>query len=959
MPAPSFLYRITSLCLLATIFCIGSVKAQSLAEQMQKLNQANQMRIDAETHLSNRLHLIVAHYQLENALPITALVTSEELALAFDNKLYLNPLTQKVGIRIQTEQADLLLPELEKIGFTLTGNASQYRILEGYLAPENILSLEGLTAYGLISATAFANPANNTGSVSSQADTSLQAYRVRGTAPDNFDGTGVNVGVLSDSYDFLVGAAAGIASGDLPAGGVTVIQDDGTSDEGRAMLEIVHDIAPGAGLFFATANGGQVAFANNIQALATAGCGVIVDDIVYLEEPFFQDGILTQFIDNVTNFNDAIYFSSAGNRDVQAYENTTPVIANDPISTADALDFDQTAGVDFYQQFTLNDGEQFRAALQWDDPWYTLAGVDTDLNFVITDDPPTTVLALANDDNILSQIPSELVSYTDATVDGLPQTYNVLIVKVVGPDPARLKYVNFGTHNLNEFDTQSPTVNPHAGGGTCVAVAAAPYWEAATEAFSSHGPSTFLFDNTGTALATPEVRAKPDFTSNDGANNTFFGVDFEGDGPPNFFGTSAAAPHAAGVAAILRQAFPTANRDAIYNTMVASTTDIGIAGVDSIAGAGVIDAYKAIYPNPIPAPLDVTEGLESGNLSRAWELNYPGAGRIRPNTAFGPAGGTQHLTMDAWFGSNTIFKLNEAILHFDATGASNIILSFDQVEFGDEDNVMPNTFAGSVNADGVALSIDGTNWYRLFDLTGANSPATYANKTIDLSNFATTNALPLGADVQIKFQQYDNFPFADDGFAFDNISITGSVLPINLLSFTAVPAPNQTVSVKWETTQEVENDHFIIERSREGTQFESLKEIAGSGTTDQAQFYQYLDTQPYQGQNYYRLWQVDQNGQKTLSETVSVWIEGGNSLSVFPNPIVQGKLHWQYEALENGLINVRVLDLNGRSIQAFDQVVEIGLNQNQIDISNLPAGTYLIEVANNKAYRSVQRFSKL
>ncbi|MEM6346736.1 MAG: S8 family serine peptidase [Bacteroidota bacterium] len=958
MHAPSVFYRTASLCLLTCLLGFASLQAQSLAEQMLKLKQAKQMRIDSETRLTERLHLILGHYQLDNGLPITALVSPEELALAFDNKLYLHPLTQKVGIRIQTEQAALLLPELEKIGFVLSAEAPEQRFLEGYLDPQDILALEGLEAYGLISATAFANPINDTGSVTSQADTSMQAYRVRGTAPDNFDGTGVNVGVLSDSYDFLGGAAAGITSGDLPVAGVTVIQDDGTSDEGRAMLEIVHDMAPGAGLFFATAFGGEANFAANIQNLATAGCGVIVDDIVYLEEPFFQDGIISQVIENVTLFNDAIYFSSAGNRNVQAYENTAPTIANDPISTVDALDFDPTAAVDFYQQFTLNDFESFRAALQWDDPWYTVAGVDTDLDFLITDDPPTTVLALADDDNLLSQVPSELINFTDATMDGLPQTYNVFIVRFAGPDPGRLKYVNFGTHTLNEFDTQSPTVNPHAGTTSCVAVGAAFYADAANEAFSSHGPSTFLFDNTGTPLGAPAVRAKPDFTANDGANNTFFGPnDTEGDGFPNFFGTSAAAPHAAGMAAILRQAFPTDNRNAIYTRMVNSTTDIGIAGVDTIAGAGMVDVYRAIYPTPIPAALDVNDGLETANFSRAWELNYPGAGRMRPNTAFGPAGGTNHLTMDSWF--DGIFRLNEAILHFDASFATNVVLSFDQFESGDEDDLMPATFTGSVNADGVALSVDGNNWFRLFDLTGVNSPAAYANKSIDLSNFATTNAITLGADVRIKFQQFDNFAFPSDGFAFDNISITGSVLPVNLLSFDAEPAPEQTVMVSWETAMEVDNDRFILERSRDGAQFESLSELLGAGTTDIAQSYQYLDNNPYQGLNYYRLWQVDRDGSKTLSEVVSVFVERGNALSVFPNPVANGQLAWQYEANESGSMKIEIIDLSGRVLQSLQQSVDLGLQHYQLDVSSLPAGTYILKATNAKTYRSVQRFTKL
>ena len=102
------------------------------------------------------------------------------------------------------------------------------------------------------------------------ADQARRRYRV--------DGSGIGIGVLSDGVDSL---AERQASGDLPAA-VTVLPDqEGEGDEGTAMLEIVHDLAPGARLFFATAFGGQAQFAANIEALCDAGADVIVDDIAY------------------------------------------------------------------------------------------------------------------------------------------------------------------------------------------------------------------------------------------------------------------------------------------------------------------------------------------------------------------------------------------------------------------------------------------------------------------------------------------------------------------------------------------------------------------------------------------------------------------------------------------------------------------------------------------------------
>src|SRR5215510_2567682 len=161
----------------------------------------------------------------------------------------------------------------------------------------------------------FARPAyatTNVGLVTSQGDQAMRAYVARATF--GVDGTGVTVGVLSDSFDCLGGATAEVANGDLSP--VTVIQElsncTGGTDEGRAMLQLIHDVAPGASLAFATAFLGQASFASSILALQTAGAGVIVDDVNYAGAPMFQDGIITQAVDTVKGMGVA-YFTSSGN----------------------------------------------------------------------------------------------------------------------------------------------------------------------------------------------------------------------------------------------------------------------------------------------------------------------------------------------------------------------------------------------------------------------------------------------------------------------------------------------------------------------------------------------------------------------------------------------------------------------------------------------------------------------
>src|SRR6202140_2888645 len=155
-------------------------------------------------------------------------------------------------------------------------------------------------------------------------------------------GAGVTVGVLSDSYDcyavyaannvpaggaagyanngFTAAAATDISTGDLPST-VNVLEEAQAGqggcmaygaptqlpfgDEGRAMLQVVHDVAPGASLAFYTADNSEADFANGMGKLAAhvavggAGAMVIADDVGYFDEPFFQDGIVAQAIDAV------------------------------------------------------------------------------------------------------------------------------------------------------------------------------------------------------------------------------------------------------------------------------------------------------------------------------------------------------------------------------------------------------------------------------------------------------------------------------------------------------------------------------------------------------------------------------------------------------------------------------------------------------------------------------------
>jgi hypothetical protein len=156
---------------------------------------------------------------------------------------------------------------------------------------------------------------------------------------------------------------------------------------------------------------------------------------------------------------------------------------------------------------------------------------------------------------------------------------------------------------INEFATDSSTLFGHANAVGAEAVGAAFFEDTpeygtsppVLEPYSSAGGTPILFDTSGNALPAPEVRLKPEITAVDGVNTTFFFDDSHGnDGIDDFFGTSAAAPHAAGLAALMLEAQPGAMPGQVNAALESTAIDMGPAGFDYDSGYGLIQADLAI-----------------------------------------------------------------------------------------------------------------------------------------------------------------------------------------------------------------------------------------------------------------------------------------------------------------------------------------------------------------------------
>ena len=477
-----------------------------------------------------------------------------------------------------TGQGGVLLDDLRQLGLT---NGVRYGSVVSGLLP--VAAIEKAVALqSLRSVSASRRPINNAGSITSQGDTALRANVAR--AVHGVDGTGVTVGVLSDSYDTLGGAASDINSGDLPASGVTVIGGEYNQcgilifciDEGRAMLQIIYDMAPGADLLFHTGMGGKASYANAITTLAASGADVIVDDLLYLNEPMFQDGIVAQAVDSVVAGN-SVYYSAAGNAGRDSYE--APFVDSgvifcieffEPIGDCDPIfervgkmhDFDPGAGVDLFQSVTVPIDSVLTIAMQWDEP-FGGPGPRNDHDIVLLDESTNFYFEISANDNVATGEGWEVLQFQNHQFLGYGTEFNIIItyddVDSNGPPATLLKTVIFGSANtLNEFRTDSSTLFGHANAAGAEAVGAAFFLDnteygispPALQPYSSAGGTPILFRTNGTSLPVPEVRQKPEITAVDGVNTTFFFSDTHlNDGLDDFFGTSAAAPHAAGIAA--------------------------------------------------------------------------------------------------------------------------------------------------------------------------------------------------------------------------------------------------------------------------------------------------------------------------------------------------------------------------------------------------------------------------
>lgn len=417
------------------------------------------------------------------------------------------------------------------------------------------------------------------GQITTSGDQILKSDTARETFQVN--GAGIKIGIISTSFDTQNQLSNDITNGELPGllnsvfKPVQILKDLApgnlvADDEGRALAQIIYDIAPGAELLFHTSIGefntvDDTSYATAIAALTKAGANIIVEDAI-IPTSIFQNGAAAQAAQNAVD-QGIVVITAAGNNGKIAYQSayrsdgTTFDFGG---KTFEALDFDASTSTDFFQDINATkDQTAVLPLLTWSEP---NGQVKSNFEMFLLNSPslPTNL-----GDNILaiSATPSQTAINYPLKELIYPTAKDQKSYLVIGRElngaaaPEQIKWISnangldrttkYEYINSTTAETGSSSIFGVANLPEVIAVGAADQnfnsSLATVREYSSRNSSEIIFDDTGNQIFDPEPRVKPDIIAPDGVSTTVAGFE-------NFRGTSAAAPHIAGIVALMQQA---------------------------------------------------------------------------------------------------------------------------------------------------------------------------------------------------------------------------------------------------------------------------------------------------------------------------------------------------------------------------------------------------------------------
>jgi hypothetical protein len=595
------------------------------------------------------------------------------------------------------------------------------------------------------------------------------------------------------------------------------VLETGSDDEGTAMLEIVADMAPGAGLAF-DASTGLADHVNSFQNLVNAGADVITEDLAFDDEPAFQRGIAATTGDNIAAAGVPVH-SSAGNR---GDSHAARVVANGTGGGPDGRTFQSTPTGCPYSPtnavaiapggdttFDVRLGAAGMAGtsftLQWSEPRaiFPTAGQGgfTNLDLFIMDAALTRCFAVSS--TAQANGVGDTIEQA-ATAANLTGTNAKIVVNVRGTSSAvaaptlDLRWRRDG--GAIDATTREHSIDPQVNYTGQARSVAATNTGGGLEAFSAGGPVQLLTTTqcpggaagpcTGVAGPAGSTTGAPHFTAADGVSVTGAG----GFGSP-FFGTSASAPHAAGCDALVRDSLeaPNAAPATTNGILAASAVDQPPAGVDNVTGAGWLDCLAAIPYRLAIGDATVTEG-DAGTVDANFKVSLSAASAETVTVDYAVDEGTAETPADFQDASGTLtFAPGDREKTVTVKVNGDLVDELDEsfsVELSNADNapVSDETGIGTiVDDDEAKLSID--------DVT-----VTEGNTGTVPATFTVTSSNPADRVIEVDYATADDS--ATQPADYDQTAGTLTFQP-------GEQEQSLTVPVRGDTLDELEERFFV------------------------------------------------------------------------------------------------------------------------------------------------------
>jgi hypothetical protein len=503
-------------------------------------------------------------------------------------------------VDIDANVNDALLNAIRQAGGSIVNVHPEDNAIRANIPLDQIESVAGHPSVNSITpaakSTTNASRFDREGEIGHMADKARELFHI--------DGSGIKVGILSDSIDNGQNSLESARrEGAIDRNALQIIPGQAGEGEGEglAMAELVHTIAPGASIYFATGHGGPAQMAANIRALQEAGCVIIVDDITYFNESPFQDGPISRAV-SLATAKGVLYFSSARNSGSKKH-NSSGTWEGDFADGGTATG--EVGGEGAHQLHAFAPGITVNRVVQaaatdrvdlfWADP---LRHSSNQYNLYVVD-AEGHVLRSSTSSHTGSQDPYQFV-------EGLSPGEGIVITKSAKSVPLFI-HVDSGRGRISvatDGNVRGHNASVAANALSVAAIRAANPPEvfssgpnSSVEVFSSDGPRRMFFDADGSPITPGNFSSqggrlfeKPDITAADGVSTSLP----RGELNP-FFGTSAAAPHAAAIAALVLSYSRTLKPEIVRDILMRTALPIDGGGEHNYtAGKGIVMAFKAL-----------------------------------------------------------------------------------------------------------------------------------------------------------------------------------------------------------------------------------------------------------------------------------------------------------------------------------------------------------------------------